>query len=81
MEAVAEREGFSLGEFKLICCVASLTGLIRSWKSVWAKFGMGSMLWSTVWNVVKPKEFLRRLLDYRTTVLLPIFRYWVRQLF
>ena len=87
VEAVVERGGFSLGESKFIYCVASLTGFgslaphVESFDSRELEERLGK-----VWdglnavehcvNVVKLKKFLRRLLDYRITVLLPIFRFW-----
>jgi hypothetical protein len=92
VEAVVEKEGFLLGEFKLIYCVASLKGLaglmdhseeIDSAETRELQEWLGKV-WDGFnavehWvDIVKLREILRRLLVYNIAVLQPSYRAWER---
>jgi hypothetical protein len=92
VEAVVEKVGFSLGEFKLIYCVASLKGVAgfmdhseeidsaetRELQEWLGKDWDGFNAVEHCVDIEKLSEILRRLLDYHIAVLQPSYRAWER---
>jgi hypothetical protein len=93
VEAVVEKDGFSLGEFKLIYCIASLTGYMsfrshseeidsaetRELEECLGKVWVRFSAVDHCVDIKKLREFLRRLLDWYITVLQPTYRAWERR--
>jgi hypothetical protein len=91
-EAVVEKEGFSLGESRLIYWVASSKGVAgvidhgeeidsaetRELQEWLSKFWDGFNTVEHCVDLVKLREILRRLLDYHIAVLQPSNRAWER---